>query len=126
MPGGHHPCCSVEHRAGVITSTQFGLTGRKSHPYRQLERPLRVHRRIHRRLRGVERSAHTITGVLEHKALVRLDRRTQNLVMGGQCCPHCVGIRLPPAGRTLHVGKQKGHHPRRSSRRHRIASAHAI
>ena len=37
--------------------------------------------------------------------------------MGGQRRPHPVGVGLPPTGRTLDIGEQKRHHPRRSSRR---------
>ena len=43
---GHHPCGSVEHRAEVVVSAEFGLTGRDAHPHRQLQRPLRVYRGI--------------------------------------------------------------------------------
>ena len=48
------------------------------------------------------------------------------LVMCGQRRPHRLGVGLPPTGRTLHIGEQKRHHPQRGSRRHGIASAHAI
>jgi hypothetical protein len=37
--------------------------------------------------------------------------------MRGERCPHAVGVGFPPTGRTLNVGEQKRHHPRRSSRR---------
>ena len=57
---------------------------------------------------------------------MRLDRPAQYLVVGGQRDPHLVRVCLPPTGRTLHIGEQKRHHPRRSSTRHGIASAHAI
>ncbi len=40
--------------------------------------------------------------------------------------PHRIRVGLPPTGRPLNIGEQKRHHPRRSSRRHGIASAHAI
>src|ERR1700722_2485515 len=33
--------------------------------------------------------------------------------MGGQGDPHLVRIGLPPTGRTLNIGEQKGHQPRR-------------
>ena len=36
--------------------------------------------------------------------------------MGGEGCPHRLGIGLPPTGRTLNIDEQKRHHPRRSSR----------
>ena len=41
----------------------------------------------------------------------------QHLVMGGQRRPHRFRVGLPPTGRTLHIGEQERHHPRRSSRR---------
>ena len=48
---------------------------------------------------------------------MRLDRPVQHLVMGGQRRTHAIGVGLPPTGRTLDIGEQKRHHPRRSSRR---------
>ena len=48
------------------------------------------------------------------------------VVVRGECCPHGIGVGLPPTGRPLDIGKQKRHHPRRSSRGHGIASAHFI
>ena len=81
MPGGHHPCGPIEHRAEIIPLAQFGFTGRNPHPHRQFEGTLGVHRRIHRRFRGAERSAHTVAGVLEQEPVIRLDRRAQHLVV---------------------------------------------
>ena len=124
MPGGHHPRRTVQHRTEVVGLPQFGFAGRDPHPHRQLQLALRGHRGIDRTLRRGERGAHPITGVLEQEAAVRLDRLAQHLVMCGQRRPHPLGVGLPPTGRTLHIGEQKRHHPRRSSRRHGIASAH--
>jgi hypothetical protein len=42
-------------------------------------------------------------------------------LMGGQRRPHPIGVVLPPTGRTLDIGEQKRHHPRR---RHRRISGH--
>jgi hypothetical protein len=44
----------------------------------------------------------------------------------GQRRPHPLRVGLPPTSRTLHIGEQKRHHPRRGRCRHGIASAHAI
>ena len=65
VPGGHHPRRTVEHRTEVVPVPQFGLAGRQPHPHRQLQRPLRGHRGIHRGPRRRERGAHPVTGVLE-------------------------------------------------------------
>jgi hypothetical protein len=117
VTGGHHPRGAIQYRTEVVRPPQLGFAGGDAHPDRQLQRPLRSHRSVDRtRWRG-ERGAHPITGVLEHEAAVRLDRRTQHLIMGGQCCPHRIRVVLPPTSRTLDIGEQKRHHPRRSSRR---------
>jgi hypothetical protein len=111
VSGGHHPCRTVEHRAEVVPFLQLCFAGRQPHPHRQLKLALRSHRRINRRFRRRERRAHTVTGVLEHEAVVRLYRRAQHLVMDGERVPHGVGVGFPPTGRTLNIGKQKRHHP---------------
>ncbi len=49
MARSHHPRSTIEHRTEVIPVAQFGLAGREPHPHRQLQPPLRGHRRIHRR-----------------------------------------------------------------------------
>ena len=51
MPGGHHPRSAIQHRTEVVAVAQFGFAGRQPHPHRQLQRPLRGHRRINRRAR---------------------------------------------------------------------------
>ena len=51
VPGGHHPRRTVEHRTEVVALAQLGFAGRDAHPHRQLQRPLRGHRGIHRRAR---------------------------------------------------------------------------
>jgi hypothetical protein len=98
MPGGHHPRRPVEHRTEIVVSPQLGLAGRNSHPHRQFQRTLGGHRRIDRTRRGGEGGTHTVAGVLEHEAAVRLNRRTQYLVMGGQCPAHGICVVLPPNG----------------------------
>ncbi len=107
---------TVEHRTEVIPLAQLGLAGRQSHPHRQLQCPLRSERGIHCGSRRGERRAHPVAGVLEHVSAVRLNRPVQHLVMGGQRHPHPIGVSVPPTGRTLDIGEQKRHHPRRSSR----------
>ena len=117
MPGGHHSCGSIEHRTEVVPIAQLGFAGRNPHPHRQLQRPLRGHRGIDRAPRRGERGTYTVAGVLEQPAPVCLDRLEQHLVMDGQRRPHRFRVGLPPTGRTLNIGEQKRHHPRRSSRR---------
>ena len=105
VPGGHHPRGTVEHRTEIVRPPQLGFAGRDPHPHRQLQRPLRGHRRIHRRPGRGERGTHTIAGVLEQATAVRLNRLAQHLVMGGQRHPHPLSVGLPPTGRTLDIGE---------------------
>ena len=124
MPGGHHPRSAVEHRPEIVAVPQLGLTGRDTHPHRQLQRPLRSDRSVDSRPRRGERRSHAVTGVAEQKAVVRLNRGAQHLVMRHKGRPHRSRVSFPPTGRPLDIGEQKRHHPRRSSRRHGIALAH--
>jgi hypothetical protein len=128
MPGRHHPRSTIEDRTEVIRPSQFGFAGRDAHPHRQLQLPLGRHGSIDRCPRRRECRTNPVTGVLEHEAAVRLDRRAQHFVMHQKGRPHCVRICFPPTGRTLHIGEQKRHQPRRADglRRHGIASAQAI
>jgi hypothetical protein len=126
MPGSHHPRRTVEHRTEIVPVAQFGLTGRNAHPHRQLQRPLRSDRSINRRARRRECGNHAVTAVAEQKAVVRLNRGAQHLVVRQQGRPHRRRVSFPPTGRPLNIGEQKRHHPRRNSRRHGIASAHFI
>ena len=48
MPGGHHPRSTIQHRTEVVPVPQLGFAGRNAHPHRQLQRPLRGHRSVHR------------------------------------------------------------------------------
>ena len=116
VSGRHHPCGPIQNRSEIVALSQFGFAGRQPHPHRQLQRPLRGHRRIHRGPGRGERGAHAVAGVFEQPAAVRLDRLAQHLVVGGQRHPHPLRVGLPPTGRTLRIGEQKRHHPRRSSR----------
>jgi len=111
-----HPCRAIQHRAEVVHPTQLGFTDRQPHPHRQLQRPLRGHSGIDRGPRRGERHAHSVTGVLEQPAPMRLDRSAQHLAMRGQRCSHRIGVGLPPTGGTLNIGEQKRHNPRRCSR----------
>ncbi len=113
MTGTHHPRRSIERRTEVVTVAKFGLAGCDAHPYRQLQPQLRGHSSIHCRARRRERRAHTIAGVLEQPAPVRLDRRAQHLVMGGEGLSHRVRVCFPPTGRTLNIGEQERHNTRR-------------
>jgi len=58
---------------------------------------------------GAEDRHDGVADELLHRTTVRLDRRTQHLVMRGECHPHPVGVGLPPTGRALDVGEQKRH-----------------
>ena len=131
MTSGRNPCGPIQNRSEIVTPTQLGFAGRQPHPHRQLQHPLRGHRRIHPRTRRRERGTHPVTGVLEQPAPVRLNRRAHHLIMGGQRHPHHLRVGLPPTGGTLNVGKQERHDPRGHSLLpgnavHSIASAHAI
>jgi hypothetical protein len=71
-----------------------------------------------------ERGNHTIPGVAEQESLMRLDRRAQHFVMRNQRRPHRSRVGFPPTGRTLDIGEQKRHDPRRRAPRwhpHRIS-----
>ena len=48
VPGGHHPGGTVQHRTEIVRPPQLGFAGRDPHPHRQLQCPLRSHRRVHR------------------------------------------------------------------------------
>ena len=117
MSSGHHSCGSIEHRSEVIAVAQLRLAGCQSHSHRQLQRPLRVDRGVHGGDRRREGRHDTVAAVAEQEPVIRLDGRAQHLVVHGQRRPHRLRVGLPPTGRTLHIGEQKRHHPRRSSRR---------
>jgi hypothetical protein len=109
VTGGHHACGAIQNRSEVVALTQLGLAGRQPHPHRQFECPLRGHRRIDRRSRRGERGAHTVAGVFEQPAAVRLDRLAQRLVVCREGDPHPVRVGFPPTRRTLDIGEQKRH-----------------
>ena len=115
MTGGHHPRRPVQRRPEVVVAASLGLTGGDPHAHRQAQPPLRLHRGVDRGAGRAERRAHPVTGVLEQPTAMGLDRRPQHLVVRGQRRPHRLGIGLPPARRTLDVGEQERHRPRRPS-----------
>ena len=98
VPGGHHPCRTIQHRTEIVPVAQLGFPGRQPHPHRQLQCPLRGHRGIDRGSRRGERGAHAVAGVLEQQAAVRLDRLAQHLVVGGERRPASRPRRLPTDG----------------------------
>src|SRR5271166_2797341 len=51
VPGGHHPCGTIQHRTEVVGLAQLCFARRQPHPHRQLKLALRRHRSIHRRPR---------------------------------------------------------------------------
>ena len=117
MSSGHHPRGSIEHRSEVVPVSQLGLAGRQSHSHRQLQLPLRVDRGVHSRHRRREGRHATVARVAEQEPVIPLDRGAQHLVVCGQRHPHRIRVGLPPTGRTLDIGEQERHHPRRSSGR---------
>jgi hypothetical protein len=88
VPGGHHPCGAVEHRAEIVTVAQLSLPGRNTHSHRQLKSELGLDSRVDSGPRRCERRDYTVTGVAEQKAPVRFDRVAQPLVVCEQCRPH--------------------------------------
>ena len=92
MPGSHHPRGPVEHRAEVVPVPQFGLTGRNAHPHRQLQSALGRDRSVNGGPRRGERGNHAVTGVAEHKTVVRLNRGAQHLVMRQKGRPHRIRV----------------------------------
>ena len=125
MPGGHHPRRTIEHRAEVVALPQLGFAGRQPHPHRQLQRPLRGHRRIDRRL-GEANAAHTPSPVCLNNqppcASIALRNTSSWAASAARIASASASHRR--STRTLNIGEQKRHHPRRGSRRHGIASAH--
>ena len=126
MPGGHHPRRTVEHRTEVIALAQLGLACRDAHPYRQFQCTLAAIAASTADL-GEANAAHTPSPVclnINPPCASIAARNTSS--WAASATRIASGVGLPPTGRTLDVGEQKRHHPRRSSRRHGIASAHAI
>ena len=115
MSSGHHSCGAIEHRSEVVPVAQLGLAGCQTHSHRQLQLPLRVDRGVHGGHRRREGRHETIARVAEQEPVIGLDRHAQHLVVNDQRRPHRLRVGLPPMGRTLHIGEQERHHPRRSS-----------
>ena len=122
MAGGHHARGAIQDGAEVVLVAQLGLAGGDTHPNRQLQRPLRVHRGIDSGPRGREHRADAVTGVLEQPSVTAVDGFTQHLVVGRQCDTHRIRVGLPPPSRTLDIGEQEGDNPRRGYAR----STHTI
>ena len=125
VAGGHHPRRPVQHRTEVVLTATLGLAGGDPHAHRQPQRLLRLHRRVDRGAGRAERGAHPVTGVLEQPTPMRLDRRAQHLVMADQRGPHRLGVGLPATRRTLDIGEQERHRPRRRPNPHK-ARAYAF
>ena len=122
VAGGHHPRRPVQHRTEVVLTATLGLTGGDPHAHRQPQRLLRLHRGVDRGAGRAERRAHPVTGVLEQPTPMSLDRRSQHLVMEDQGGAHRLGVGLPATRRTLDVGEQKRHRPRRRPDPHKARS----
>ena len=99
VSGGHHPRRTNrgQHRSNRPRATRPHHESPET-PSAPAARtpPLCSHGGIHRCFRRGEGRAHTIAGVLEQPASVRLNGRTQHLVMGSQRRPHRVRVGLPP------------------------------
>ncbi len=115
----HDPRRPVQGPPEVVAVTFFGRAGVKSHPHRQPHPILRVDRRPQRRRRVGERRREPITTSREHHPTIGLDRRPQQHIVLRQRLAHPVRIELPPHRRTLDVGEQERHGPRRQRHHHR-------
>ena len=119
----HHPGRPVDRGAVVVAVAQLGLAGvqrpcaratdRRAPTLGARARAARRSPRVDRVGRGGERGVHPVAGGLHHVAVVRLDRRTQDLVVAGERGLHRVGVLLPEAGRALDVGEEEGDRPGR-------------
>ena len=114
MPGGHHPCSTIQHRTEVIPIPQFGFAGRQPHPHRQLQCPLCGHRRIHRRARRGERGTHPSPVCLNNQPPCASIASRNTSSWAARAIRMLVRVGFPPTGRTLNVGEQKRHDTRRS------------
>ena len=112
MSSGHYPCGAIQHCTEIIPVPQIGLTGRNAHPNRQAEFALRGNRGIDGRTRRLECRAYPVAGVFEQPTIMRRNGVAHDLVVCGQRSSHRLRVGLPPTGRTLYVGEQKGHHAR--------------
>ena len=112
---GHHPSGAIQHRPEIVAITFLSLTGGDTHTHRQLEQPFRFDRRVDRSTSRPERGAHPVPGVLEQPTAMSLDRRTQHPVMHRQSRAHRLGFGFPTTGRTLDIGEQERHSPRRAN-----------
>ena len=124
MSGGHHPRCAIQRRTEIVSITELGLPRHQPHAHGQLQYLLRGHRSVDSGLRRPERGTDAVAGVLEQETVVLLDRHTQHVIVDDQRGPHIRRVGLPPTGRTLDIGEQKRHDPRRRVPRghsHRIA-----
>jgi hypothetical protein len=68
VPGGHHPCGAIEHRAEIVTVAKLGLPGRNTHSHRQLKSELGLDSRVDGGPRRCERRDYTVTCVTEYEA----------------------------------------------------------
>ena len=81
VPGGHHPGRPVQHRTEIV-AVAFAAPRRWRHPCAPASPTAAAPPpRVDRGARRAERRAHAVTGVLEQPTALRLDRRSQDLVM---------------------------------------------
>ena len=122
MPGRHHPGGPVQHRTEIVAVALLGLTGGDTHPHPQRhgrrprphpQRPLGVDRGVDRRRGPGERHRQPVPPSRKHIPVVGVHRGPHHLVMSRQRQPHPGRVRLPQPRRTLDIGEQKRHRPRR-------------
>ena len=119
MPNGHDPRGSVQGRAVVVPFAQFGRPGVQANTHKQR---VRVHRgSAHRQLGSDgtrdcvagtgEDGVDTVSGRLDHVALIVRDGVSEDLVVVRQRPRHPVGVPLPVLRRPLDVREEKGDRP---------------
>ena len=125
VPDRHEPRRAVQCGTEIVTVTLDGLSRVDAHtdpqedparPAFGLQRSLPVHRGADRIGGATERRRECIAGGREHVPAVRLDRLTEQLVVHTEGGAHRVRLFLPQPRRTLEIGEQEGHGPRRRLR----------
>ncbi len=123
----HEPRRPVHRGAVVVAVAQLGRdrvwspirtrSGAGRGPRLRAQRGLgRRPRRRRRRARSANAAWNPSPVVFTTCAAVRLDRGAHDLVVARQRRPHRLGMLLPQARRTLEVGEQERHRPRRQHR----------
>ena len=122
VPRVHHPGGPVQHGPEVVVTATVGLTGGDAHAHRQPQCPLGLDSGVDRGASRDERRAHAVAGVLEQPTVMGVDGRMQHLVVRSQRQAHLLRVGLPATRRTLDIGEQKRHRPRRPLYPHKARS----